>query len=105
MNRRIFIMLVAFMIMLPCGYVAAEDVDKQVSIQENEHSDIPVIIDVLVLRPVGLATCVVGLAATVVALPFAIPSKSTDKVYNALIAEPFDYTFKRPLGKNRPMKW
>ena len=105
MNRWIIIVLVAIMITLPCGYVTAEEIDSHISIQESGQDDIPVIIDVLVLRPVGLATCVVGLVASVVAMPFAISSGSTDKVYRALIAEPFNYTFKRPLGKNSPMKW
>jgi len=61
--------------------------------------EIPVVIDVLFLRPAGLVACVAGLAATVVALPFALPSGSMDQVYQALIADPFYFTFKRPIGQ------
>jgi hypothetical protein len=103
MKRGIVLVLAVIMITVPCGYVHAEGMDKQVPVQENSQDDIPIIIDVLILRPVGLATCVLGLAASIVAMPFAIPSNSTGKVYRALIAEPFYYTFKRPLGKNRSM--
>lgn len=103
--RRIFMMFLAVaMISIACGPAFVEGAGRSFPVQKNGANDIPVIIDVLVLRPVGLAACVVGLAAAVIAMPFAIPSNSTDKVYQALIAEPFYYTFKRPLGKNRAME-
>jgi hypothetical protein len=59
-----------------------------------------VFFDVAILRPAGLIACALGLAASVAALPFAIPSGSTGKVGKTLIADPFAYTFKRPLGQN-----
>jgi len=104
MKRWIVMVIAGIMMTVPGGYVMADDVDRRISIQENRQDDeIPVVIDVLILRPVGVATCVIGLVASVVALPFAIPSHSTEKVHRALILEPFYYTFKRPLGKNRVM--
>lgn len=81
--------------------VLAGDMDEAMRERQSQAEDIPVIIDVLILRPAGLAACAVGLIAAAIALPFAIPSGSTDKV-GALIQEPFYYTFKRPLGKNMP---
>lgn len=81
--------------------VPAESMDMQPPDQEKGFDDIPVVIDVLILRPVGLATCVLGIAATIVAMPFALPSNSTKQVYQHLIADPFYYTFKRPIGKSR----
>ena len=74
--------------------------EETASSRQSKPEDIPVLIDVLILRPVGLASCAVGLAATVFALPFAIPSGSVEKVTQALIREPFDYTFRRPLGES-----
>jgi len=62
--------------------------------QEDNLNDVLIIIDILIIRPAGLASCLIGLAASVIALPFALPSHSTDKVYKALIEEPFSYTFK-----------
>ncbi len=103
MKRWIVIILAFAVVTAPCGPAFAEGVDRQIPVRESGEDDIPIIIDVLILRPVGLATCVIGLAASIVAMPFAIPSNSTEKVYRALIAEPFYYTFKRPLGKNRSM--
>lgn len=71
---------------------------------ERNMDDIPVIIDVLIMRPVGVAACIVGLVAALIAMPFAVPSGSTDKVYRALIEDPFNYTFKRPIGKSTVMQ-
>lgn len=102
MEKGIVIILAFAMLAVPCGSIAAENMNRPISLQENEQGEeIPVIIDVLILRPVGVATCIVGLAASVIALPFSIPSKSTGRVYRALVRDPFNYTFKRPLGKNR----
>lgn len=94
--------MAAVVLSVACGTDLAGTAERPFQAR-HEADDIPVVIDVLILRPVGLAACVVGLAAAVIALPFAIPSKSTDKVYRALIAEPFLYTFKRPLGKSGPL--
>jgi hypothetical protein len=56
--------------------------------------------DALLARPAGMATCVIGLAVSLVALPFALASgsQSRSNLYKGLIAEPFEFTFKRPLG-------
>jgi len=59
-----------------------------------------VIADVILIRPLGIGTLVVGAAFFVVSLPFAVISGSTDKVANALVTVPFNFTFTRPLGEN-----
>ncbi len=58
-----------------------------------------VIGDTLVARPAGIAVCAVGLVASVIALPFALISNSQSNVYESLIATPFRFTFKRPVGE------
>jgi hypothetical protein len=103
MKKIIAICLTAVLLELACGSAAfAGSQEESMPNRQSQADDIPVIIDVLILRPVGLVACVVGLAAAVIALPFAIPSGSMDQVSQALIQEPFYYTFKRPLGKNMP---
>ena len=54
--------------------------------------------DVLILRPMGIVSCVLGVATSVVAMPFAITSGAGYEVGDKLITEPFEYTFKRPIG-------
>lgn len=54
--------------------------------------------DVLVARPIGIAACVLGLVGTVLAAPFAAISGNMDEVAQRLVADPFAYTFERPVG-------
>ena len=56
------------------------------------------VVDLLVVRPLGIAATVAGAVLTVVALPFTIPSGSAAASAHELIVEPAEYTFKRPLG-------
>lgn len=56
------------------------------------------VVDVVVMRPLGLVATVLGTALTVLALPFTIPSSSVEASARELIVKPAEYTFKRPLG-------
>jgi hypothetical protein len=56
------------------------------------------VVDVVVVRPLGLAATIVGTVLTVVALPFTIPSGSVETSARELIVKPAEYTFQRPLG-------
>ena len=54
--------------------------------------------DILLVRPVSLAATVIGTALFIVSLPFSIPSQSVGVTARTLVAEPFNYTFTRPIG-------
>lgn len=56
------------------------------------------VVDVVVVRPLGLVATAIGTVLTVVALPFTIPSGSVEKSAQELIVRPAEYTFTRPLG-------
>ena len=56
------------------------------------------VVDAVVMRPLGLAATLIGAVLTVVALPFTIPSGSVESSARELIVKPAEYTFKRPLG-------
>ncbi len=58
--------------------------------------------DIVILRPVGLASMIVGLAGTIVALPFSIANDSSREVGDAMIGETSRFTFCRPLGEIFP---
>jgi len=49
------------------------------------------------IRILSLGLAVVGTAFFIVALPFALSSGSTGDAWDALVAEPFQFTFTRPL--------
>ena len=55
-------------------------------------------VDILLVRPVSLVATVVGTAVFIVSLPFSIPSQSVGATAQTLVAEPFNYTFTRPIG-------
>lgn len=57
-----------------------------------------VIADVIVGRPLCLAATAIGSAFFVVALPFALLSKSAGKTGEVLVGRPARATFTRPLG-------
>lgn len=54
--------------------------------------------DFIFLRPFGIAATAIGIVGTVITLPVAIPTGSTGAVAQKLIADPFNFTFTRPLG-------
>lgn len=72
--------------------------------QQIKGDAVPVLVDVFFLRPIGLASCVFGLAVSVIALPFAIPSGGMEKVSRELIKKPFVFTFQRPIGEDLPQE-
>jgi hypothetical protein len=56
--------------------------------------------DLLVLRPLGLVTTVLGIALYTVALPLTAWSRERmDKAEQRFIIDPAVYTFVRPLGE------
>ncbi|GBE03709.1 hypothetical protein BMS3Abin09_00627 [bacterium BMS3Abin09] len=68
----------------------------------SENIDAPdIIIDTLLLRPLGIVSTVFGGAFFVVSLPFAAITSSVGKSYELLVKDPFEYTFRRPLGQIR----
>ena len=61
--------------------------------------DVSIILDLLVLRPVGLVATVGGTIIFVCSLPISLPTGSVGKAFNALMARPAVYTFWRTLGE------
>ncbi len=57
-----------------------------------------VLLDALILRPMGLAALGVGLAGSILIFPLTALTDSGSIVGKSLIKEPFDYTFRRQLG-------
>ena len=55
--------------------------------------------DVVIARPIGLVTTVVGSAVYVVSLPFSLLGGNEKQAREKLVKEPIVFTFKRPLGE------
>mgnify|MGYP003643769121 CR=1 FL=1 len=56
------------------------------------------VLDAVVLRPIGLITTVAGTAIYTVSLPFSLLGGNEEEVREHLVKEPARYTFKRALG-------
>lgn len=54
--------------------------------------------DLVLVRPLSLAATAVGFGLFVVDIPLAIFQKHPAQPFYTLVAEPWDYTFTRPLG-------
>lgn len=56
------------------------------------------LVDAVVLRPLGIASTVLGTVITLVTLPFTLPTGSAGDAARVMILEPAEYTFNRRLG-------
>ncbi len=54
--------------------------------------------DLVLVRPMGIVASAIGLGASILATPLTLPSGTTHEVFHRFMVEPFDYTFRRPLG-------
>tara|TARA_B100000809_G_scaffold222592_1_gene231685 strand:+ start:1424 stop:1753 length:330 start_codon:yes stop_codon:yes gene_type:complete len=85
-------------IMIACLLLAFTAWQVSAAIPEERPGAFSMIIDVPI-RVLGMGLALVGTAFFIVALPFALTSGSTGDAWNALVVEPFQFTFTRPLGK------
>jgi hypothetical protein len=90
--RKIMILFILFVFILTSTPVSAANGDGFV-----------VVADVVIARPVGLVSLVIGTAFLIVATPFAVTSGSLGTTADTLVGEPFRFTFTRPLGDFRGM--
>jgi len=66
---------------------------------ENKAPAASMIADFAVMRPLGIGATVVGTAFFIVSLPFSALGRNTDTAWNKMVADPFAFTFARPLGE------
>lgn len=93
MKKQISAVILAVFLTAAPQFAAAQ---QDGTISGDKSTDM--VVDAVVMRPLGLAATLVGAVLTVVALPFTIPSGSVESSARELIVKPAEYTFKRPLG-------
>jgi hypothetical protein len=69
------------------------------------EKSVPVVLDAMVLRPLGLVLTAGGAVLAVLPTAFVAITRPTDivKPLDTLIAGPFRYTFMDPLGEHPPI--
>ena len=86
--------MIATLLVIPFGFSAlAED-----EFETEQPGGGAMIYDFLVMRPVGIISTAVGSVFFVISYPFAALGGNTDMAKEKLVKDPFNYTFKRPLG-------
>jgi len=85
-------------ITIACLFFALSAGNVSGVLPEERPGAFAMVIDVPI-RILSLGLAMVGTAFFIVALPFALSSGSTGDAWDALVAEPFQFTFTRPLGK------
>jgi len=66
------------------------------------YADSPPMLDLVVLRPIGLAMTALGTVAMVAVTPWTLIVRPTelDVPFDVLMKTPFNYTFRDPLGSH-----
>jgi len=57
------------------------------------------LVDVFLVRPLGLITTLLGTGFFCVSLPFSVLGGNTVDVFGELVAGPATFTFQRPVGE------
>ena len=66
---------------------------------DNKAPAESMVADFCVMRPLGIGATVVGTAFFIVSLPFSALGRNTGTAWNKMVADPFTFTFARPLGE------
>ncbi len=94
-KQTLVFLLIAALVAVPFGAsVLAQDTFTET----EETTGSKMAVDLLLMRPAGIAATLAGSVIFVLALPFTLISGDTQHSLDKLIKEPGRYTFDRPLG-------
>lgn len=94
-KRSLVLVMVAALVCTTTGFSALAQDQKL----EDKVTPEGMMVDFVLLRPLGVVATVVGTAFFIVSLPFSGPSGSADVAFKKLVKEPASFTFARPLGQ------
>lgn len=89
----IVLLTVMALVTVPCMVCFAGELEQDDDLIAGKMAS-----DALVVRPLGLCATVIGGAVFVISLPFSALGGNTKPAYDYLVADPFKFTFSRPLG-------
>jgi hypothetical protein len=95
-KRTFVIFTVVALVFTTAGFSALAQEEMKI---DNKAPAESMIADFAVMRPLGIGATVVGTAFFIVSLPFSALGRNTDKAWNKMVADPFNFTFARPLGE------
>ena len=92
--KRVIVLLTAMaLVVVPCMTCFAEGLEQDDDLIAGKMAA------EVVVRPLGIAATVIGGTIFVLTLPFSALGGNTKAAYDYLLADPFKFTFNRPLGE------
>jgi len=70
----------------------------QATIGEDEISTESMIVDAVLIRPLGICATIVGAGLFIISIPFSLLGKNVKEAGQNLVVAPAKFTFQRPLG-------
>lgn len=71
----------------------------QAVIQDEEITTENMVVDAVLVRPLGLCAVILGVGLFVISLPFSALGKNVKEAGQKLVVAPAKFTFTRPLGE------
>ena len=71
----------------------------QAVFQEEEITTENMVVDAILVRPLGLCAVVLGAGLFIISLPFSALGKNVKEAGQKLVVAPAKFTFTRPLGE------
>lgn len=94
----IFFLFALTLVMSPLPVLSATIDEVQRNRTENPPDPGAIIVDLIAVRPLGILATIAGSAVFIVSVPFAALGGNTEDVWQSLVVDPAEFTFKRPLG-------
>ena len=92
-------LIVLAMIMCPLSSFSAGNEEVEPPRTGGPPDSGAIIVDLVAVRPLGIVATLAGTAIFIVAVPFAALGGNTKDVWESLVVDPAEFTFKRPLGE------
>lgn len=87
------------LILSPLSALAAKNtIQAQLNSNKEPPDPVVMIVDLVVVRPLGFIGLFGGSAFFIVSLPFSALGGNTDDAWESLVVSPAEFTFTRPLG-------
>ena len=96
LKKSIIFSVIAALVLVPFGPVLAASDDPFV---DDDPESLKMAVDIVMVRPLGIAATLVGTALCIVAFPFSALGGDTSTPFEKLVKDPYNFTFNRQLGK------
>ncbi len=107
MYKKLWIILFAATLLVPFNALASGSSHIHYSYHAGGFAESgsaeAMVADVVIARPIGLVSTIVGSTVYVVSLPFSLLGGNEKQAREKLVKEPTAFTFKRPLGEFRSL--